>query len=803
MYKKLLPVILFPVIVLSAVLEHEYNFSKPFVENGIVWMKGCRPIKDPFTPCVSIKTVRLLVPYGQKPVSYRVSYGEATYLEGVHRVALFRPGGRISAGGPPKDYFKRKSSLCDKDQFYPVLKRSNHFYTQQKNGYAIFIAKINPVQYNPVTGKIRFYKDIKVTVTTEATRSPVRKLFPYTKSLLQLYADNPELLENEPYTEKSADSYEYLIITTDALKNSFDQFIAFNKRRGLRTRIQTIQYIKSNVSGTDDPDKVRNYINDQYENHNIVFVLLGADDDHGVDNDIAHRGFRAAMYDYGTDYYDDKDVCADLYFSCLDGDWKGSNQYYGEYGTEDIGWEVYAARFCVDNETELNNIINKTIKYSEQPVRDQVKNNLVAGEYSWGPPDHPVECYTKYELELLRDSVCSKNGFTTFGFGSSWLNDTLFDADGTWNKSQFINKMKNNNITWINHGGHSNNTYTLKTMANDVTNQNFDNDGTNANFWIAYCHGCYQGAWDNRTSGGNYISSDCIGEAWTTGIQNGAVAFISNSRYGLGDDGTVSPDGSDGSSPRFQRYFHDAIFGQKIHYLEMMNGYSKEVNADLVCIPESQIDEPKYFGQAKYVCYEVCAEGDPALSIWTEIPEELDADHPRKIKSNATAFTWETKMAYTTVALLDGAQGDIICSQITGEDGKCEISEEALTTYLTDNPEGKLGIAVKAHNFLPYSGEIQIEPQLGISNHTQFTYNSNFNFCGRNGWITYVLPVNERITISIYNSKGTLVKTIVNDFQMAGEYIRTFSSRTISNGIYYLRICTTNRNSVEKFIILQ
>ncbi len=800
MYKKLLPVLLIPVIVFSAVLEQEYTFSKPFVENGIVCMEGCRPIKDPFTPCVSIKTVRLLVPYGRKPVSYSVSYGEATYLEGAHEVAIFKPGGRISVG-PPAGYFTRKSPICSNNEFYPQISRSNHFYTQQKNGFAIFIAKINPVQYNPVTGVIRFYTNIRVSVTTETARGPVRKLFPYTKSLLQLYSDNPELLDNVPYTQKRADSYEYLIVTTDALTNSFGPLVEFNTRRGLRTQIQTIQYVKSNVTGSDDPDKLRNYIIDQYENNNIVFVLLGEDDDNNDANDVPHRGLRSAMYDYGTDYYDDKDVCADMYYSCLDGDWKDNNQYYGEYGTEDIGWEVYTARFCVDNATELTNIMNKTIKYSEQPVRDQVKNNLVAGEYSWGPPDHPVECYTKYELEILRDSIIIKNGFTTFGFGSSWLNDTLFDADRTWNKSDFISKMKNNNITWINHGGHSNNTYTLKTSVSDVNNSNFDNNGTNANFWIAYCHGCYQGSWDNRTSSGSYSSTDCIGEAWTSGIQNGAVAFISNSRYGLGDDGTVSPDGSDGSSPRFQRYFHDAIFGQKIHYLEMMNGYSKEVNADLVCIPESQIDQPKYFGQAKYVCYEVCVEGDPALSIWTEIPEELQADHPATIKSDATGFTWDTKKAYTTVALLDGARGDILCSQITGEDGKCEITEEALTTYLAANPNGKLGINVKAHNFLPYSGEIQIEPGSGIVTDTKFILNNNIAIFGKTIYIAYTLFNDGFVKLSVFDSKGALVKTVKNELQHSGEHSTAFSSDKLSNGIYYLRMAVNNNKLVRKFVV--
>ena len=237
---------------------------------------------------------------------------------------------------------------------------------------------------------------MSVNVTTEAEgNAPIVKFTPLVKSLLSLQVDNPEALEGIPFTKPRADAYQYLIVTTDALKDAYNTFIEFNTRRGLKSQVQTMQWIKSNVSGTDDADKLRTYIKDQYDNNDIIFVLLGEDDENNDANDVPHRGLRAEMYDYGTDYYDDKDVCADLYYSCLDGDWKGSNTYYGEFGSEDIGWEVYAARFAVDDATELTNMVNKTIKYSEQPVAGEVNNHLNAGEFLWGPPNHPVECYGK------------------------------------------------------------------------------------------------------------------------------------------------------------------------------------------------------------------------------------------------------------------------------------------------------------------------------------------------------------------------------------------------------------------------
>ena len=798
MFKKFLPFLLIPGLLFSGEVKKQYNFSKPSVVKGIAAIPGCRLSRDKFAPSLSVKAVKLLVPAGQEAVSFDVNYNDPVYLEGTYNLVPYRPDGSISVI-PPKDYLTRSSSVYDKNEFYPASVRSENFYTVKKNGHSIFVTVINPVQFNPVSGLIRYYNSVSVTVTTAATREKtVYKCNSFIKSQLMHLVDNPDAIASLPDSKTGPDDYEYLIVATDAIKDGFDTFIEFNKRRGMRTKVASIADIKSSMSGDDDPDKVRNYIKQEYENNNIVFVLLGGDDDNNNANDVPHRGLHSEMYDYGSDYNDDKDVAADMYFSCLDGTWKNSgDQYYGEFGSEDVGWEVYAARFAADNTTELNNIMNKTIKYSEQPVAGEAVNYLLLGEYAWGPPDHPVECWGGDCMDQL-EGQCTANNFTTEGFPSSWNGTKLYDKNQTWSKSTLLNTVKNDKITWIDHVGHSNNTYIFKIYNSDVTNSNFTNDGTNANFFIGYTYGCYPGAFDNRTGSGSYSSTDCIAEQLTVGISNGCVAFVSNTRVGLGDDGTASADGTDGSSQRYIRYFHDAIFGKKIHYAEMMNAYSKEVNSDLIC--ESDITAQPYFGQMKWCAYQLCLLGDPALSIWTAAPQELTADHPTTIAANATSFSWDTKKAYTTVALLDGARGDIIAAQITGEDGKCEITDGALTAYLAANPGGKLAINVKAHNFLPYAGEIQIGGT-GILNNSDLVFTNNFYFSNKMSRINYSLPAQGFVNISIFNSKGSLIKTVVNKYQAAGDHFTTLSSSDLSNGIYYLRMMVNNHKLIKNFVI--
>lgn len=794
MFKNLLVFLIIPGLLFSAEIQKVYKFGTPHVANGRVYMKDCRLARGAFAPKTVIKPVKLLLPYGHKAVSFDVQYGNPITLKGEHELQPFRPSGRISVG-PPAGYYTKRSPEYLSNRFYPAAVRSQDFNIQYKNGHAIFITKLNPVQYNAMTGKLRYFENISVTVHTEATRgAPTYRCTPFIKSQLLSMVDNTEAVSGLKMTTKDADDYEYLIVASSSLANSYSPFVEFNKRRCLRAKVETIQNITSSTSGRDNADKLRNFIIKQYTDHNIVYVLLGHDA-----TTVPLRGLRAQMYDYGTDFYDDKKIPADLYFSCLDGTWqKPGSSYYGEFGSEDIGWEVFASRFAVDNGNELNALMNKTIKYSEQPVNGQIKNNLIAGEYSWGPPQHPVECYTKYELVVLKDKIITKNGYTTWGFGDTWLNTTLFEKDGDWGSSDIIRRIRDRKITWINHGGHSNNTYTMHLNTSHLTNSNFTNNGIIANYFIAYAHGCYPG---------NFEYGDCFGEVWTT-ITNGAVAFIANSRYGLGDDGTVSPDGSDGSSPRFQRFFHDAIFRKKIHYLEMMNAYSKEANIDYII--EADTRKRPYFGQMKYVCYEVNALGDPALSIWTENPKQW-SELP-KPKVGAAAFEMETP-PFTWVALLNSSD-EIITTQLTGYDtaswdttyipgnGHCKIEDAVYTNYVKEHPGEKLKVRIKAHNYLPYTAEVDI-PNTFITNNydNAIGFTSRLNVSGKLLRISYALPEKELVNISLYNSKGVLVRTLVNENQGVGKHFLTFNSADFNSGVYYCKLTFNNRKHVNKLII--
>jgi hypothetical protein len=616
----------------------------------------------------------------------------------------------------------------------------------------------------------------------------------FVKGQLQMLVDNKEAIAELPHTMKDPDDYEYLIITYDGIKDNWTSFVEFNERRCMRSKIETIQNIRANVTGADDQDKMRNFIKAEYTAHKIVYVMLGGDVTSNTNN-IGYRRFCAKFYDHHISpdrYNDKKNLAAEMYYSTLDGDWKGSNSTYGEPGTEDMFWDVYACRFPVRSSTELSNCINKTINYSESPVTNEVTNIFLVGNYLW--TNSGVEVYGGDHMDEFLNT-CNRNNYTTQGFPTSvWDVSELYDRDNNgWAVGTFRNRVNSFKPTWIEHLGHGNTSYAFQESNSGVTDSYYQNNGTNANYFILTTGACYPGN----------FPSDCILERFLK-IKNGAVAV-----QGFMDSGLEDDDGTDGVGQRIRRFFHDAIFNptKRIHYLEMASGLSKEVNAEIVTNPN--IETPPYFGALRFIAYQLNFLGDPALSFWTDTPKEWTALPEHNVGANE--FTMKTP-PYTWVALCN-ANDSIITTQLTGytydadvsftvSDSTVKIDDDIYKNYVKDHPGEKLKVRIKAHNYLPFEAEVDITT--GINSPKNLSNLSFKNFIGSLGIIfrvNYTLAASDYVNISLYNSKGVLVKTLVNKYQKAGSHHVDMSSSEVSNGIYYCKLTTDNFQKTRKLVV--
>ena len=122
--------------------------------------------------------------------------------------------------------------------------------------------------------------------------------------------------------------------------------------------------------------------------------------------------------------------------------------------------------------------------------------------------------------------------------------------------------------------------------------------------------------------------------------------------------------------------------------------------------------------------------------------------------------------------------------------------------------EGNLAVTTQDGIFIVIS--VGVEDSTSIPKMFAFSQNypNPFSASGRKGkdqqtTISYALPKSCKVFLMIYNIKGQLVETLVNDFQQAGYYSVVWNSEDARSGIYLYRITAGDFTDTKKCVILK
>ncbi len=612
---------------------------------------------------------QLLLPPGEEIISIKLENAVWETIPGQfnlwHAQAPI-PYSRIGEQPPTP----RNQAIYESDDLFPqsALEMSR---TDFMNGHSIGSISITAARYQPASGILEVLTSYDLIVETAASARAQQALNQMLKQnqrtidRIERQVENPEYLAAYPVLDETDEvGVKYLIVTTDDFVAALQMLIEHRTNRGLQTEIVLMDDIESSYPGIDTSDKIRNCVLDYYINYALEYVLLCGDVEH-----VPTRGLYAAI---GGEQ--DDDIAADVYFSNLDGNWNSDgDNLWGEPGEGDLYSEVAIGRFAVDDIGEAYSMIYKTIYYENTPVEADIEKALMMGEdlgwVAWGG-DH------KEEIRL----GSSNFGYTTAGFPGNFTVDVLYDMYTPWSAMSNLLPLLNNGINLGNHLGHCNVSWTMKFSTSQVNSFNMTNNGINHNFYILYSQGCYGGSFDNRTTNGSY-TSDCICEAFTT-IQNSAVAFLCNSRYGWG-----SGNNTNGPSQYYDRQFFDALFAENISNIGWTNADSKED-----CVP--------YISAATlWVFYEMNLLGDPALDIWTAQPQLFSPTFPDTVILGTSQIQIDVGESGAHVSLADG--NIIIGSALSNPSG--------IATIFLSEPiaiPGELTLSITAHNYYLYQGSI-------------------------------------------------------------------------------------------------
>jgi len=658
-------------ITLADVTEKSYQFSDPQISEAdgfqIIDFENALLTGVSGEPMLPYFSVSLLLPPGHAAREIEIIPGEEIFLEGNYQLYPMQHSQPISKGG--SGIFIIKEDVYQINASYPQ-NPAGELTTQFLNGYAVAMTAFTPLKYNPATGEVSYYKSMTVRITSKMDEKATKALenlqsgADVLKRVSNL-AQNFETISSYPVKETRGDDYQMIFITKAQFADDFEQLVEFYAPRGIIAQVATVEDIYSTMPGQDNPEKIRNYIIQEYQDHGIQHVTLGGDVEH-----VPYRGFYCEVQ--SSSLYTDDNIPADLYFCALDGTWNDNgNNLWGEIGEDDLLPEIGMGRMSFSSQTELDAMLNKTIMYQQSPVLGELDNPLLVGEWLYSNP----ETWGSQYLELLI-GYHEDNGYTTNGIPEDQNIEKMYESEGSWSSSDLKNAM-NQGTSFIHHVGHANSTYTMKFYNSDITNSNFGPlDGVTHNYALIYSHGCICGAFDDN---------DCIAEKMT-GIEKMAVAVYMNSRYGWFNEGQT-----EGPAAHINRELVDAYYDKKESRLGMAYTMARIETAPWVTAP-GQHEE----GALRWNFYDCNLLGDAAVRFWADEPVNLSASYqdalPIGVPSITVSLTGNGNPAEAIdcVFMMDGV---VYGMATTDASGQAEIVfTEALTSV------GDASIYVSGYN---------------------------------------------------------------------------------------------------------
>lgn len=562
----------------------------------------------------------------------------------------------------------------------------------------------------------------------------------------------------------------YIIITSSSFVPYFEPLAWWKTKKGVPARIVTTDYIYANYSGSNNPQKIRNFIAAQRDS-GALYILLGGQMDWEHSEEIVPRRDVWCMQS-GAGYYNDEDtIPTDMYYSNLDGNWNGDgDNTYGEMNDNvDLYSDIAIGRAPVKNTTQVTNFVNKVLTYEKNPPTGYIKKILLPSVKLFDINYHGVNYYGY----VVNNAI---SNITPAGWQDSKLEDN--NNSQTWNLRQAVIDSLNNGFHFCHHADHGDEYGHYYLLGNTVYNYSDADAMTNGTkYTIINAISCFTGGVDEA---GSSSSFDCIAEHYVNRLSNGCVASIMNTRYGLGNPPNMGP------SEVLDTTFYRLIFSEGYYHLGEVHMEARDRWAS-----SAQTDDGY-----RWCVYALTLFGDPEMPIWTEIPQNMSVsvnlDSFLVNQDNALTITVQTAKAPISGALVCIATKDydVYDTLLTNSSGIASF-----TVHPTK--EETIFITVTKHNYIPNETYRLAKITTGFDEDGKDLKISLSSNIGKGIDISYFIPDKDNVSISLIDIVGRNI-SIFNGIKEKGRYNLNYKPE--KSGIYFLKVEYKGKELIKKVV---
>ena len=418
----------------------------------------------PGKPMLPVKVFMIALPPGAEVISVDISRNSGIELPGTYKIEPAPPIAPCHKNSPVpmgshNDWQENYESTYSSDASYPE-QVGKYLGTGQLRKYKFARVAFFPFIYHPKSGRLFYYRNCEVTIYYSLSANGQANTMDLQQMLSDRVADEraSQLFVNYNeaqywYTPQrinpARQTYDYVIITTDALQDSISYLVAWKQYLGYSVNVVTTAWITNNYTGIDMQEKIRNFLIDKYITWEIYYVLL-------VGNiDVIPMRY---CYPNPNDHDPNSEFCTptDYYYADLTGDWDSDGDgFYGEYGQDSVDFfpEVIVGR--IPWNSELRGISHKLVRF-EQDTGTWKSNALLLGAiYFYENEDYPGFPKTD-AAELMEEMIADILGGWTYTkmYETEGLRPCIYPCDIALTQSNVVSNWSANAYGIVNWGGH-------------------------------------------------------------------------------------------------------------------------------------------------------------------------------------------------------------------------------------------------------------------------------------------------------------------------------------------------------------